>query len=292
MIVITTPTGQIGHEVIRQLLAAGEPLRVIVRDPARLPEDIRSRVDVVQGSHSDPAVLEPALAGADSIFWLIPPDMSVEDVAGYYVQFTLPLTDAIKSGSVSHVVAVSTLGHGEASSAGHLSAALAMDELIRATSVSYRALANPFFLENILGQLPRLTGEGVLALANSADRPLPLVATRDIASAAATLLRDRSWHGQQRVPVISPDRLTPAQMTRTLGETLGREIRFEQLSLASYKQMLTGFGVSDGCAQALTDMVAAQNDGFYDAEWNAARSWAPTSLKAWCEEVLKPAALV
>jgi uncharacterized protein YbjT (DUF2867 family) len=35
MIVITTPTGQIGHQVLNNVLDSGEPIRVIARDPTR-----------------------------------------------------------------------------------------------------------------------------------------------------------------------------------------------------------------------------------------------------------------
>ena len=42
MIVITTPTGQIGRQVLDRILDSGEAVRVIARDPSRLPERVRS----------------------------------------------------------------------------------------------------------------------------------------------------------------------------------------------------------------------------------------------------------
>lgn len=47
MIVVTTPTGSIGHQVLQKVLAGGEDVRVIVRDPSRLPAQVRERVEVV-----------------------------------------------------------------------------------------------------------------------------------------------------------------------------------------------------------------------------------------------------
>ena len=41
MIVITTPTGQIGSQVLGNLLDSGEELRVIVRDPSQFPAGVR-----------------------------------------------------------------------------------------------------------------------------------------------------------------------------------------------------------------------------------------------------------
>ncbi len=36
VVVVTTPTGNIGSQVVPHLLAANEALRVVVRDPAKL----------------------------------------------------------------------------------------------------------------------------------------------------------------------------------------------------------------------------------------------------------------
>jgi len=65
MIVITTPTGQIGRQVLGSLLESGEQLRVIARDPSQLPAGVREDLDIVEGSHGDAAVADKAFAGAD-----------------------------------------------------------------------------------------------------------------------------------------------------------------------------------------------------------------------------------
>ena len=57
MIVITTPTGRIGRQVLNTVLDSTEAIRVIVRDPSHLDPKIRERVEVVQGSHDDINVL-------------------------------------------------------------------------------------------------------------------------------------------------------------------------------------------------------------------------------------------
>ena len=72
MIVITTPTGQIGRQVLGNLLESGEQLRVIARDPSQLPAEVRGDLDIVEGSHGDAAVVDKAFAGADAVLWLTP----------------------------------------------------------------------------------------------------------------------------------------------------------------------------------------------------------------------------
>ena len=50
MIVVTTPTGHIGSQLLPHLLAAGAPVRVIARQPKNLSEGIQSRVEKTMGT--------------------------------------------------------------------------------------------------------------------------------------------------------------------------------------------------------------------------------------------------
>jgi uncharacterized protein YbjT (DUF2867 family) len=63
MIVVTAPTGNIGNQVLENILDCGEPVRVIARDPSRLPARTRERVEVVQGSQWCEEVLRPLVLG-------------------------------------------------------------------------------------------------------------------------------------------------------------------------------------------------------------------------------------
>jgi len=101
MIVITAPTGDIGHQVLKNVLDGDEPIRVIARDPAAIPLSIRDRIEVVQGSHSDRDVVDRAFAGADALFWLVPADPHAKSVEAAYVDFSRPACEAIKSHGVN-----------------------------------------------------------------------------------------------------------------------------------------------------------------------------------------------
>lgn len=290
MIVITTPTGDIGHQVVDRILDSGQAARVIARDPARLPERVHTRAEVVQGSHADAGPIAKALAGADCLFWLVPPPPLSHPGGAerYYLDFTRPASEAIRGLGI-RVVAVSTLGHGYRGQAGLLSAALAMDDLIGSAGVSYRALAMPFFMENLLRQVQAIKEQGTFSMANTADRVLPAVATRDVAAAATALLLDTSWSGQASLPVAGPDDLTPDDMAGVISDALGRTIRYRQVPVADYQATMRQYGASQAMAQDMADMIEAQNNGIYDAEPRHPDSATVTSFRQWCHDILKPA---
>ncbi len=294
MIVITTPTGDIGRQVLDRVLASvpgsGEGVRVIARDPSRLSPEVRDRVEVVQGSHGDGDVMTKALAGADCLFWLVPPPPFT--LAGgaerYYLDFTRPACREAASRGV-RVVGVSTLGHGYQGRGGLLSAALAMDTLIGSTGAAYRALALPFFMENLLRQAQEIKEQGMFSMAHDAGRPLLTVATRDVAAAGAALLLDSSWNGQASVPVVGPDNLTPDSMASVISDALGRTVRYRQVPVAERRAVMLQRGASQAMAQDMAEMIEAQNDGIYDAESRDPGLASATSFSQWCEDTLKPA---
>lgn len=291
MIVITAPTSNIGHQVLANILDADEPIRVVARDPSKLSAEIRERVDVVQGSHGDLDVVTEAFAGADSVFWLLPPNPRAESLEAAYLDFTQPACEAIKTQSVARVVGITALGRGVSEHAGHVTASLAMDDLIASTGVNYRALALPSFMDNMLRQVGAIKNQSMFFSPIAADLRLPTIATRDIAAAAADLLLDDSWTGQQSVPLLGPEDLSNNDMARIIGEVLGKPITFQQVPGDAYKAQFIGFGMSEPIAQGMLDMMRAKNEGLDLAEARTAASTTSTGFRTWCEDVLKPAVL-
>ncbi len=294
MIVITTPTGDIGSQVLRNLLerapGAGEEVRVIVRDPAKLPTEIRSRVEVVTGSHADVDVVDVAFAGADSVFWLVPPDPQATSLQVAYSGFTAAAARAFTEQRVTHVVGVSALGRGTplAGRAGLVTASLAMDDLISGTGVAYRALANGSFMDNLLRQVGSIGKAGVFTDTQAADRKAPVVATRDIAAAAAALLLDRNWTGVGSVALLGPEDLSQNDCARIMSDILGRPVRYERRSLETFARTLAGYGMGDAFVNGMVDMMRAKDDGLDEGTPRTPDTMCPTTFRQWCEEVLTP----
>ena len=291
MITVTTPTGNIGSKVVKLLLAADEAVRVVARHPDKLPPEVRGKVEVVQGSTDDEAVLTRALAGAESLFWLVPPDFRADDLTEHYLRFTRPACRAIQSQGVKRVVAISALGRGLPMDAGPVTAAFASDAEIERTGVAFRALWCPGFMENTLMQLEPLKRQGMFFWPCPPDVKMPHAATRDIAASAVRLLLDRSWTGQGGLAVLGPETLSYDDMAAIMTETLGKPIRFQPVPGDAYKAQLMQFGASEVMAQGLVTMHAAKGNGLDNAEPRTAANTTPTSFRQWCEEVLKPAVL-
>ncbi|WP_225823586.1 NAD(P)H-binding protein [Streptomyces naphthomycinicus] len=291
MIVITAPTSAIGRLLVDDLLDRGASLRLVVRDPSRLAPRVRDRVELVVGSHGDAEVIDRACSGAEAVFWLAPNDPAAPSAEAAYVDFTRPACAAFARHGVARVVGVSALGRGTplAGHAGLVTASLAMDDLIAASGVAYRAVVCPSFMHNLLHQAGTIREQGRFFMMLDPDRKSPVVATRDIAATAARLLLDDAWEGAGEVACLGPEDVSPGEMARIVSEVLGVPVGYRRIPGAALRERLTGFGTSEAMAQAMTDMFDAKNQGLDNAEPRTGESTTPTTFRQWCEEVLKPA---
>ena len=199
-VLVTGATGRQGEAVTRALLAAGVPVRALVRDPhaprAKAVETLG--VDLVTGDLSDRSSLDPACAGVRAVFSVqMPPmDESGADFAAELAQAT-HLIEAARAAEVPQFVQSSTSGVGRhtetpgwaeghwAAMEGYFATKQAIMEKVRGAGFARWTVIKPAFFMDNLPQLAPHGPEGGLATVLLPDTPLALVATEDIGAAAA-----------------------------------------------------------------------------------------------------------
>ena len=288
MILVTTPTGDFGARVLRRVLDAGRPVRVVLRDPSKLPDGVEGRVEVVEGSHADAGTIGRAPDGARGVFWLPPgpPDSPGPETA--YPGFSRAFADALPGSTATHVVGVSALGRGWPTPSGHAAASVRMDDLIGATGVSYRALARASLMDNLARQAAPIRETGAFHQPTPGDLKLPHVAKADVAAVAARLLLDPDWRGVEDVPLRGPQDLSFDEMAAIMTEVLGRPVAFRAVPMEDFGPMMRSMGASEGMARAYVEMLTAKNEGMDTAGESGTRADTPTSFRQWCEDELRP----
>lgn len=247
MILITAASGQIGRDLVLALAAAGAPVRALVRDPRRA--GLPAGVQVAQGDFDDPASLRTAFEGVD-VAWLAGRDSPQAVAQGRRV------LEAARAAGVRHVVRLSALGARAGSPVALMREHAEVDTALRASGMAWTLLQPHLYLQNLLRAAEAVRIEGVLA-APMGERAFPLVDTRDVAAAAAAVLRDPGAHAGRTHVLTGPARCGYAEVAAALARLAGRAVRYEAVPPESYERRLRAGGMPDWRAFDLAHIASA-----------------------------------
>ncbi|MEO6082739.1 MAG: NAD(P)H-binding protein [Umezawaea sp.] len=233
-VLVTAATGTTGRAVVHQLLAAGQEVRALTRDPAKagLPD----AVEVVRGDLDHPADLAPVLDGVDRVYYLpavVSQDRAV-DGAGDFLDL------AVKSG-LRRVVDLT----GSAVAVrrpGSFELLLQLEQQIEASGLEWTHIRPHEFMVNKLDVWAHsIRTEGVIRNAYPDGTGVP-VHEADIAEIATTALLQDGHHGKAYT-VTGPERLTHRQQAAAVAEGIGRPLRFEPLTFGQARRTLIEAGL-------------------------------------------------
>jgi uncharacterized protein YbjT (DUF2867 family) len=114
-----------------------------------------------------------------------------------------------------------------------------------------------------------------------------MIATRDIAHAAAEALRVRDWKGMVVRELLGARDITFAEVTRMIGERIGLpDLQYVQFPYADTIKALQHFGFSESIATVEVEIARAANAGRIESrEGRTTKNTTPTRFEDFVEEL-------
>jgi uncharacterized protein YbjT (DUF2867 family) len=245
MILVTGATGTTGSEVVRQLAAAGVPVRAFVRSEAKAAALHGPGVAIAVGDLDRPQSLEPALEGVRAMFLLTAVDPHLVEHQGRAVE-------AAQRAGVQHVVKLSALG-------AHLDSPVSLlrwhgqtERLLEESGLAWTHLRPHFFMQNTLGFAPRIAAEGRFD-APMRDGKIGIVDTRDIAAVAVAVLT-KPGHAGKAYDITGPEALSFADLAACIAAATGRPVRYVDVPPSEAEKAMIANGMPEWLADALVGL--------------------------------------
>ncbi|WP_308283690.1 NAD(P)H-binding protein [Streptomyces glomeratus] len=243
-ILVIGATGNVGRQVVVQLLVTDTAVRALAREPelAELPEGVK----VVGGDLTQPDTLEGALAGSDTVF-LIWPFLTTEGAPA--------VLEAI-AGHARRIVYLSSSGVNEDAERqtdpiNQLHAD--MERLIERSGVEWTFLRSNTIASNARGWAEQIRTTHVVRGPDIAATAV--IHERDVAAVAVHALTDDGHAGMKHV-LTGPQVLSRAEQVHTIGEAIGHPARFEKVPVEVARQRM----LADGRPPALVEALLASAD--------------------------------
>ncbi|MFF7642767.1 NAD(P)H-binding protein [Streptomyces canus] len=250
MILVTGATGTIGSDVVRRLVARGEKVRALTRDPGR--DRLPPGVEAARGHHRDLDSVASAMAGAYAAFLVgvFGPQDAGSDRG---------MVAAARAAGVRRVVKLSAISAGDPRTGlggiahGH------GEEAVRVSGLEWVILRPSAFASNTLGwaeavregtPVPNMLGEGRQGV----------VDPRDVAEIAVAALVGPG-HVGRTYTLTGPETLSPQDQAATLGEVLGRRVELRGLTPPETRELLVASGWREESAEGMLRSVRFVAEG-------------------------------
>lgn len=291
MITVMGATGRTGSRICQTLLEAGIPVRALGRNAERLAPLAAAGAQVAVGEPSDAAFLTEAFQGAEALYTLLAYGPDTEDYRQQQAAQGEAIVQAIRASGVRRVVFLSSVGAEVPAGTGPIISLHDQEHRLHQLppEVEVLMLRSGALFENLYRALEIVRAFGCYSDAVAPDVPVPMVATQDVADAAARALLSLDWQGRVTREVLGQRDLSYAEATRLLGAAIGRpELPYVVVPPLELASALREAGYSASVAACYAELGEAISTGRVRArEARSARNTTATPFEdfaqAWAE---------
>lgn len=264
MVLVIGATGLLGGEICRRLVAAGKPVRALTRptsDATRVAELRTLGVKLVNGDLKDPASLDAACKGVDTIISTASITFSRQPgdtLASVDQQGQIALIGAARAADVVRFVYVSVSGHNDVA-CPLMTAKRAVEQQLMHSGMDYTILRPSYFMEVWLS--PALgfdAANGTARVYGSGEKPISFISYKDVAQFAVASV-DNPAARNAIIELGGPEALTPMEVVGVFEKKKGRRFQTEHVP----EDVLEGqrAAASDPLQQSFASLMLAYAHG-------------------------------
>jgi uncharacterized protein YbjT (DUF2867 family) len=236
MILIST-AGKVGAEAGRLLAARGEPVRVLVRDPAKATALAQAGIEIAIGDLAIPATIDAAMHGVSAVVLV---SLAVP------AQELNVVTSAVDAG-VDHVVKITSKASAD-SPIGRRRNQTEIENGLIASGLGYTLLRNNAYMQNFLMMAPGIAATSSFSTATG-DGRVGHIDARDVAAVAAEIAASPAPHAGKTYWPTGPEVLTGTEVAGVLSKVLSRPITFHPITFDEQREAMIKAGLPESVAE-------------------------------------------
>jgi NAD(P)H dehydrogenase (quinone) len=263
MYAITGVTGKVGGAVARALLADGQSVRAVVRNPDKGQVWKDRGCEVALATIEDGASLSVAFQRAEAVFVLVPPNFDPSPEFSEAREIAKAVHSALAAARPKRVIYLSTIG-AQAREINLLTQHSIIEKAIGGLPIPITFLRPAWFMENYGWDVAPARETGVVpSFLQPLDKTVPMVAAADIGRLAAELLQEKC-EGHRVIELEGPTRVTPNQVATTLAKLLGKPVRMQGVPRESWDALFRSQGMKNPIPRMR--MLDGFNEGWIEFE--------------------------
>lgn len=236
-ILVIGGTGNVGTLLVDLLKTKQANFKVLVRSADKQAKLTDQGIDTVMGALGDWDSIELALEGIDTVFLLSSPEMN-------FLALHTGLIDRAVASGVRKIVRMSSQPAQTNPEVPMYDMHIKADHYLEQSGLQYAILRPDYFMQNMENMhVPYIKEQSMFAQYLGEAR-IPMVDTRDIASAAYHCLMSDDFNGKTHY-ITGPESISFYDVAKALSDALGRQINYVALTEDDQINGLKAAGVPD-----------------------------------------------
>ena len=253
-ILVTSATGNVGSQVVKQLAAQQIHVLAAVRSPDKAQALKSEGVSLVEFDLGKPETLEKTLQGVDKLFLLTPliPNM---------VEVSNNLVEAAKKAGVKHIVKSSGMGAEVEPGISLTHWHRAAEKAIEASGIDFTFVRPNGFMQNYAnfsGQTIKTQNAFYLPMG---DGKVSHIDARDIAT-VATVALTQAGHEGKAYEITGAEAISNEEIAAIISEIVGREIKYVDVSESAAREDMKQSGMPEILVEATMELYGVYKNGY------------------------------
>jgi uncharacterized protein YbjT (DUF2867 family) len=241
-------------------LAAGQPVRAVVREVGKGETWTKLGCDLVEADINDASALTTAFRRVDGVFVLVPANFDPLPDFREARAIAATLRSAIEAARPGRVVYLSTIG-AQATQSNLLTQHSIIEQALGESSMPISFLRPGWFMENSIWDVAPARNGMISSFLQPLNKPVPMVSTADIGRVAAQLIQT-TWNGRSVVELEGPHRVTPKEIAATFADLLGRPVKTEAVPRETWESLFKSQGMKNPLPRI--QMLDGFNEGWIE----------------------------
>lgn len=254
MILVTT-AGKVGAHTARLLAAAGQPVRVMVRNPDAHQALAVDGVELFRGDLDRPDSIAGAIAGVQSVV-LVSPAVPAQEIA---------VITAARTAGVEHVTKVTSDATSDSPIQRRRDHHL-IEVALAESGIPHTLLRSNAYMQNILALAPAIATRSEFASSTGQGR-IGMVDARDVATVAAIIASSPAEHSGRTYRLSGPASVSYDDIADQLTKVLTRTITHRRITTEEQEAAMVELGLPAPVAHANAQALELFAQG--DSDWTS-----------------------
>lgn len=256
MNIILGASGQVGSQIVADLIEMKLPVRAVIRDEKKAGKLREQGADVAVADNHDLNLLIDAFQGGDTIFVLTPESGEIENILGETETVLENYWQAIALSSIKKLVGLSSIGAEYAYGTGNLIMSFMLEHAFADMDIEKTFIRPAYYFSNWLAYLDVVKDTSVLPTFYPEDQEIPMVSPLDVAHFLSGTIAGKIESGKI-YELQGPAIYSSSDVAKAFSDALGKPVKAKQIPRIEWERSLQKLSFSKDGVKNFIEMTEA-----------------------------------